>query len=87
MKERIRRFAEDLVILQDDFATTLSPASEIIDNIRITEEYIGIGDVDWLLDYLDEDIEEYDGNPKTQDHADEAKRLMAELESIVEDMK
>lgn len=83
MKERIRKFAEAFVILQDDFEMNCYPASEVIENIKATEEYIEKKDFSWIVNYLIGEIEEYDGHSETQDHADEAKRLMKEIGEII----
>lgn len=80
----VREFAEALVILQDDFEMTCYPASEVIDNVRSTELFIEKNETDWIYKYLEEEIEEYDGDPTYQDHADEAKRLKDELDKIME---
>lgn len=75
----VREFAEAFVILQDDFEMNCYPASEVIEGIRSTEGAIKEKDFSWILNYLVREIEEYDGDPSTQDHADEAKRLMREF--------
>lgn len=75
----VREFAEAFVILQDDFEMNCYPASEVIENIRETERHIKEKDLRYVLEYLIEEINEYDGDPRTQDHADEAKRLMREF--------
>lgn len=79
----VREFAEAFVILQDDFEMNCYPASEVIENVRATEEAIDKKDTSWIVDYLIEEIEEYDGDPRTQDHADEAKRLMREFGGMI----
>lgn len=79
----IREFAEAFVILEDDFEMTCYPASEVIENVRATEEAIEKKDISWIIDYLIEEIEEYDGDPHCQDHADEAKRLMEEIGNLI----
>lgn len=80
----VREFAEAFVILEDDFDWNSYPASEIIGRVRATEECINEKDIGYIIEYLVGEIEECDNNPSTQDHADEAKRLMEELNKLYE---
>ena len=74
-KELAREVAERLVILGDDFSMVLPPVAETVAVIHETEKELLGGNVDGILKSLVEEIEEYDGDPTTQDHADQAKEL------------
>ena len=76
-KELAREVAERLAILADDFEMVPQPVGETIYYIRQIEKDLLDGNVGGILDGLMEEIEEYDGNSDTQEHADQAKELLA----------
>ena len=76
-KELARELAERLAILADDFEMVPQPVGETIYYIRQIEKDLLDGNVDGILDGLMEEIEEYDGDIASQDHADQAKELLA----------
>lgn len=71
-----REFAERYVMLGDDYDMNCLPVGEVIDAIHEIEVSIEEGNTGWLMDWLRSEIEEYDGDPDTQDHADTAKELL-----------
>ena len=72
-----RELAERLVILADDFGMVPQPVGETIYYIHQIEKDLLDGNVDGILDGLMEEIEEYDGDVASQEHADQAKELLA----------
>lgn len=76
-KELARELAERLVILGDDFSMDLPPVAETVAEIHEIEKELLGGNVDGILESLVEEIEEYDGDEATQEHADQAKELLA----------
>ena len=70
-----RSIAERFEILKDDFEETAYPVGVTLRSIHQTEDDLLSGNVDDILAYLKDDINEYDGHDSTQDHADEAKEL------------
>lgn len=83
-KELARELAERLVILGDDFSMVLPPVADTVAVIHETEKELLGGNVDGILKFLAEEIEEYDGDPTTQDHADQAKELYEIIKGEVE---
>ena len=76
-KDFARELAERLVILADDFEMVPQPVGETIYYMHQIEKDLLDGNVDGILDGLMEEIEEYDGDKASQDHADQAKELLA----------
>ena len=70
-----RSIAERFEILKDDFEETAYPVGVILRSIHQTEDDLLSGNVEDILEYLKDDINEYDGHDSTQDHANEAKEL------------
>ena len=83
-KELAREVAERLVILADDFEAITPPVGETIYQIHQTEKDLLDGNVDGILKWIAEEIEEYDGNSDTQEHADQAKELLAIIKEETE---
>ena len=76
-KELARELAERLAILADDFEMVPQPVGETVYYIHQIEKDLLDGNVDGILDGLMEEIEEYDGDKASQEHADQAKELLA----------
>ena len=74
-----REFAERLVMLADDFEMNCLPVGEVIQNIHDVEDALAKGDTQGYVEWLEGEIEEYDGDEATQYHADVAKELLTAL--------
>ena len=83
-KELARELAERLAILADDFEMVPQPVGETIYYMHQIEKDLLYGNIDGILDGLMEEIEEYDGDKASQEHADQAKELLAIIKEETE---
>lgn len=72
-----REFAERLVMLADDFEMNCLPVGEVIQNIHDVEDALAKGDTQRYVEWLENEIEEYDGGSGW--HDDEAEELLTAL--------
>ena len=78
-----REFAERYVMLADDFEMNCLPVGEAIQAIHDVEDGLESGKIEGYIDWLETEIEEYDGREATQDHADAAKELLNALKGDI----
>ena len=74
-----REFAERLMMLRDEFEWDSFPVGEVIAAIHEVEDALASGETEGYVEWLEDEIEEYDGDEATQYHADAAKELLAAL--------
>ena len=74
-----RELAERCAMLKDDYDMVGLPLGEWIQIIHETEDQINNGDIDAIKEWLESEINDCEGVDHLQDHADEAKELLAAL--------
>lgn len=70
-----REFAERLMLLGDEYNWDTLSVGQVIAAIHDIEDALASGATESYIEWLEDEIEEYDG----QDHADAAKELLAAL--------
>lgn len=74
-----REFAERFLILGDDYSWDTLSVGQVIAIIHEIEDNLASGEIAGYVEWLEDEIEEYDGDDGTQDHVDAAKALLAAL--------
>ena len=83
-EERVERFAKDCVAFQNKYKMVPPSEEEINEAINdITSTLFNHKDSSWIIEWLDDEIEEYEGDETMKEHVDEANRLWNEYYDLV----